>query len=257
MKKPKKSSPSASTRRSRVTASGDDASVPHTVLRPKARLHLADLKPVTPLTETQRAFVTAYQAGTEAMIVQGPPGTGKTFLALWAAIQDALSSKHRRVIVVRSAVPSRSIGFLPGTEGEKLDVYQVPYRDMCARLCGMPDAYARLVAQGTVECVSTSYLRGVTWDDAIVIVDECQNMSEMELHTLMTRIGHRSRILFCGDVGQTDLSHRGDRSGWPMFGRVVMGLPMVTTITYTAEDIVRSPLVKAYLLAWLAQQEQA
>lgn len=209
-----------------------------------------------PLTDTQREFLTAYQSNTDALIVQGPPGTGKTFLALWAALQEALSSKRaRRVILVRSAVPSRSMGFLPGTEAEKLDVYQAPYRDMCARLCGVGDAYARLVTQGTLECVSTSYLRGMTWDDAIVIVDECQNMSEMELHTLMTRMGQRSRILFCGDVGQTDLMKRGDTSGWPVFGRVVMGLPMVATITYTAEDIVRSPLVKAYLLARMAQQE--
>lgn len=224
-------------------------------VRPKARIHLSDLIHLEPLTDTQRAFLTAYQAGTDAMIVQGPPGTGKTFVALWAAVQEALSSKRaRRVIIVRSAVPSRSLGFLPGTEAEKLEVYQAPYRDMCHRLCGVPDAYVRLVAQGTVECVSTSYLRGMTWDDAIVLVDECQNMSDRELHTLMTRMGHRSRILFCGDVGQTDLVGRGDTSGWPVFARVVMGLPMVATITYTAEDIVRSPLVKAYLLARIAQE---
>lgn len=223
---------------------------PPSVLRPKARLHLADLTPITPLTETQHAFVSAYQSGVEALVVQGPPGTGKTFMALWAALQEALSSKRtRRVILVRSAVPSRSIGFLPGSEQEKLDVYQAPYRDMCARLCGVGDALARLVTQGTIECVSTSYLRGMTWDDAVVIVDECQNMSDMELHTLMTRLGQRSRIVFCGDVGQTDLVRAGDRSGWVGFARVVMGLPMVATITYTAEDIVRSPLVKAYLLA--------
>lgn len=241
--------------RRRRAESVEAVTAPTIPLRPKARIHLSDLTPVTPLTETQRAFVEAYQSGTEALVVQGPPGTGKTFLALWAAVQEALSSKRaRRVIIVRSAVPSRSMGFLPGTEQEKLDVYQAPYRDMCARLCGVGDALARLMAQGTVECVSTSYLRGMTWDDAVVIVDECQNMSDMELHTLMTRMGQRSRIVFCGDSGQTDLVRSGDRSGWAGFAQVVMGLPMVATITYTAEDIVRSPLVKAYLLARMAQE---
>jgi phosphate starvation-inducible protein PhoH len=227
-------------------------------LRPKARLHLADLPDLTPLTDTQRAFLSAYATGVEALVVQGPPGTGKTYLTLWAMLHEALSSKRaKRVVMVRSAVPSRSMGFLPGTDQDKLDVYQAPYRDLCARLFTVPDAYTRLVAQGTIEFVSTSYLRGLTWDDALVLVDECQNMSDRELHTIMTRMGARSRLVFCGDHGQTDLVGRNDVSGWPAFARVVMSLPMVATITYTADEIVRSPLVKAYLLARMAPQETA
>lgn len=236
----------------RRDADSADATTP---LRPKAKLYRHDLLDVQPLTETQRAFLTAYGTGAEAMVVQGPPGTGKSFLTFWAMLDEALSSKRaKRVVLVRSAVPSRSMGFLPGTDADKLDIYQAPYRDMGARLFGVGDAYARLVAQGTIEFVSTSYLRGLTWDDALVLVDECQNMSDMELHTLMTRMGQRSRIVFCGDSGQTDLVRSGDRSGWAGFSRVVLSLPMVASITYTADEIVRSPLVKAYLLARLAQQ---
>jgi phosphate starvation-inducible protein PhoH len=251
-KKPRSPVPSARRQQRR------DSILPDTTppLRPKAKLYRHDLLDVQPLTETQRAFLTAYGTGAEAMVVQGPPGTGKSFLTFWAMLDEALSSKRaKRVVLVRSAVPSRSMGFLPGTDADKLDIYQAPYRDMGARLFGVGDAYARLVAQGTIEFVSTSYLRGLTWDDALVLVDECQNMSDMELHTLMTRMGQRSRIVFCGDQGQTDLVRSGDRSGWAGFSRVVMGLPMVVSITYTADEIVRSPLVKAYLLARLAQQE--
>lgn len=220
--------------------------------RPKAVLHRAHLTDISPLTETQRQFVEHYTANTEALIVHGAPGTGKTFLSLYHALNEALTSKRqRRVVIVRSAVPSRSMGFLPGTEDDKLGIYQAPYRDMCGRMFQLADAYDRLTTQGTIEFMSTSYLRGMTWDDAIVLVDECQNMSEMELHTIMTRLGQRSRILFCGDVGQTDLTKASDRSGWPAFVSVLQSLPMVATIEYSADDIVRSPLVKAYLLARL------
>lgn len=238
-------------RKSRQLSSLVDAPTP----RPKAVLHRAHLTEITPLTDTQRQFAEHYTANAEAIIVQGAPGTGKSFLSLYHAVADALTSKRqRRVVIVRSAVPSRSMGFLPGTEDDKLGIYQAPYRDMCGRMFQMADAYDRLVAQGTIEFMSTSYLRGMTWDDAIVIVDECQNMSEMELHTVMTRLGQRSRIIFCGDVGQTDLTKSSDRSGWPAFAAVLQSLPMVKSITYTADDIVRSPLVKAYLLAWIARK---
>lgn len=238
-------------RRSAGASRSEDSSLPITP-RPGPRLTRAQLYDITPLTDAQRRMLDAYASGAEAIIVHGAPGTGKTFLSLYAGIEDALRNKSRRVVVVRSAVPSRSVGFLPGTEEEKLNIYQAPYRDMCARLFPYNDAYDRLCKQGTLEFVSTSYLRGMTWDNAIVVVDEGQNMSDMELHTIMTRLGKQSRIIFCGDVGQTDLTKSSDRSGWSAFVRVVSSLPMSDTIEYHPEDIVRSPLVKAYLLARLA-----
>lgn len=218
--------------------------------RPKALLTRAHLADVTPLTDTQRACCQQYAAGAEVLLWLGTPGTGKTFLAVSQALHDALHTKrHQRIVLVRSAVPSRSVGYLPGTEEDKLAAYQAPYRDICARLFTQVDAYARLVAQGTLEFVSTSYLRGMTWDDAIVIVDECQNMSDMELHTIMTRLGQRSRIIFCGDQGQTDLQRVSDRSGWPTFSEILQAMPMTQVTYFTPDDIVRSPVIKAYILA--------
>ena len=211
------------------------------------RHHMQD---ISPLTKTQRLFIAHYTDQTEALIVDGPPGTGKTFLALYQALDEVLANKHtRRIVLVRSVVPSRSMGFLPGTEEDKMRVYTTPYRDMCAKLFLRNDAYEQLEAQGDIEFMSTSYLRGCTWDDVIVIVDECQNMSGMELHTVMTRLGQRSRILFCGDEGQNDLTHGADRSGWPVFRAILASVPSVVCVTYKTDEIVRSPLVKAYLLA--------
>lgn len=213
-------------------------------------LNRSHLRDITPLTDAQRQLVERYQANTEVIVAIGTPGTGKTFLSLYHALCESLDTKRtKRVVLVRSAVPSRSVGFLPGTEEEKLEAYQAPYRDMCARLFTMTDAYTRLVTQGTIEFASTSYLRGMTWDDAIVIVDECQNMSDMELHTVMTRLGQRSRVVFCGDVGQTDLTRTTDRSGWPAFHIILSRMPMAATIQFQPDDIVRSSLLKAYIMA--------
>jgi len=249
MAKPHRQRQQSSHRRSRQLTQLIDAPS----VKPKSVLNQSHLVEITPLTETQRQFAAHYTDSVEALVVQGAPGTGKTFLSLYHAIAEALASKRRRrVVIVRSAVPSRSMGFLPGSEDDKLGIYQVPYRDMCSRMFQVADAYDRLTAQGTIEFMSTSYLRGMTWDDAIVLVDECQNMSDMELHTIMTRLGQRSRIIFCGDRGQTDLTKSSDRSGWPAFAKILESLPMVVSVMYSAEDIVRSPLVKAYLLSRLA-----
>lgn len=238
-------------RRRRLAQVTEDAPlIPST---PRRRLTSQHLREVTPLTATQRQFVTAYHTEVDAMIVDGPPGTGKTYLSLYHMLHDVLTSKReRRLILLRSAVPSRSMGFLPGTEEDKLRSYSAPYRAMCAHLFQQPEAFDHLVAQHTLEFQSTSYLRGLTWDDALILVDECQNMAPQELHTILTRVGQRSRIVFCGDAGQMDLTSSRDTSGWLAFADRLRTLPMVAQVSYTAEDIVRSSLVKAYLLACLA-----
>lgn len=214
------------------------------------------LQSILPMTQTQRDFVTAYDAGQVACVLHGVAGTGKTFIALYKAFQDVLlKDAARRVIIIRSSVPSREIGFLPGDAAEKMSAYQRPYMDICARLFKHPQAFEKLDAQGQLEFWSTSFVRGVTLDDAIIVVDECQNMTDMELNSIMTRVGARSKILFCGDFRQTDLHKKSDASGLIEFMQTVMTMPQFAVFEFHIEDIVRSPLVKSYILARLAVKD--
>jgi phosphate starvation-inducible protein PhoH len=211
------------------------------------------LQTITPMTETQRAFVSAYDAGGEAFVLHGVAGTGKTFIALYKALQDVIvKSAARRVILIRSSVPSRDIGFLPGDADEKMGAYHRPYMDICARLFKHPQAYEKLAMQEQLEFWSTSFVRGVTLDHAVIVVDECQNMTDMELNSIMTRVGTGSKILFCGDFRQTDLYKKSDASGLIEFMDTVSKMPQFAIFEFGVDDIVRSPLVKSYILARLA-----
>jgi phosphate starvation-inducible protein PhoH len=211
------------------------------------------------MTETQRAFCQAYETrAADAFVLHGVAGTGKTFLALAKALQDILTTPAgRRIVLLRSAVPSRDIGFLPGNEAEKMSAYQKPYLDLCARLVNHPQGFAKLQQQHLLEFWSTSYVRGLTIDDAVIIVDECQNMSDMELNSIMTRVGQRSTIVFCGDFRQTDLKKSSDLSGLSEFMHTVALMPMVDVFEFGLDDIVRSPLVKAYLTARMQVKDRA
>ena len=227
---------------------------------PVSASHLLRLSPLTP---SQSAFMTAYAHGTPCLLLHGMAGTGKTFIAVYKALQDVLMTPvqppdpPRRVILIRSAVPSRDIGFLPGDDAEKMAVYQAPYRDICAKLVQHPQGYQKLVDQKRLEFWSTSFLRGVTIDDAVVIVDECQNMADMELHTIMTRMGKRSRIVWCGDFRQTDLVDQRRRSDGirgsdlRQFMTILRRMPShrFHQIEFGVDDIVRSELVREYLIA--------
>lgn len=213
---------------------------------------------LTPLTPAQEQFVAAFDAGVPCILLHGMAGTGKTFMAVYKALQDALMTptsppeNPRRVIILRSAVPSRDIGFLPGDEDEKLAVYQLPYQDVCAKLVQHPQGFTKLCDQNQLEFWSTSFLRGLTIDNAIVLVDECQNMTDMELHSIMTRLGKNSRIVWCGDFRQTDLNKSGNgSSGLKDFMHILERMPdkRVTRIEFGIDDIVRSALVKDYLIA--------
>jgi len=213
--------------------------------------------PLTPMTDTQRAFCDAYRSkDAAAYVLHGVAGTGKTFLALAHAIEDVLTTPGRRIVLLRSAVPSRDIGFLPGNEAEKMSAYQKPYLDLCARLVNHPQGFQKLQQQQLLEFWSTSYVRGLTIDDAVIVVDECQNMSDMELNSIMTRVGQRSTIVFCGDFRQTDLKKSSDLSGLAEFMETVALMPMVATFEFGLDDIVRSPLVKAYLTARLQVKDR-
>ena len=192
------------------------------------------------------------------IIATGPAGTGKTFIALYKAIEEVLDKNNpfNKIIVVRSAVQSREIGHLPGDVTEKMEIYEQPYRQICETLFGRKDAWDRLEEQGHVTFISTSFIRGMSFDDAIIIVDEMQNMTFEEIDTVMTRVGYRSKIIWCGDYRQTDLNKKkNDVTGILKFFDVAHHMKAFTRIEFTVDDIVRSSLVKDYILAKLKYED--
>ena len=223
-----------------------------TIANNKLKLRLDDMKTIEPLTENQKGFFDAYDES-QIMLLHGIAGTGKTYIALYHALEEVLekSSNFNKVVIVRSAVPSRDIGHLPGDEKEKTEVYTEPYIEICADLFERPDAYQRLLEQKAVQFLITSFVRGITLSNSIIIVDECQNMTDMELNSIMTRVGDRSKILFCGDFRQTDLYKKHDMSGLKKFMVIADMMPNFKTFEFGVNDIVRSAIVKEYILARL------
>jgi predicted ribonuclease YlaK len=184
-------------------------------------------------------------------MLHGAAGTGKTFIALYKALEEVMdkSNSYEKVVIVRSVVPSREIGHLPGDEKEKTDVYLAPYKAVCKDLFNTEQAYERLVEQKNIEFLITSFVRGITIDNAVIIVDECQNMNFQELSSIITRVGEGSRIVFCGDFKQTDLNKRHDQSGLREFVEVINRMPSFRNVEFGIDDIVRSSLVKEFIVA--------
>lgn len=222
------------------------------------KLKIDNLKTFDPLTENQRLFFDAYKRGDYFIALHGVAGTGKTFCALYKALEEVMdkSNPFRKVIMVRSAVQGREIGHLPGDVSEKMEIYQQPYRQICETLFGRKDAWDRLEEQGFVEFISTSFIRGMSFDDAIIIVDECQNLTFEEIDTVMTRVGYRSKIIWCGDYRQTDLNKKkNDMSGILKFFDIAYHMKAFTRIEFMPDDICRSSLVKDYILAKLQYED--
>ena len=186
----------------------------------------------------------------------GSAGTGKTFISLYLALNDIFDLKKPfdKVVLVRSLIPTREIGFLPGDEEDKAALYQVPYQNMVQFMFEMPNEqsfnnlYDRLKGQGSLYFLSTSFLRGLTFDNAIIIVDECQNMNFHELDTIITRVGQDSKIVFCGDFDQTDLVKQNERNGLHDFMRILEEMDEFNVTEFTLGDIVRSGFVRSYLI---------
>lgn len=227
------------------------------VINNKLKISIDDLKTIAPLTLNQKKFFELYKTS-KILLLHGVAGTGKTYIALYKALEEALDkpNHNKKVVIVRSAVPSREIGHLPGDEKEKTEVYKQPYIEICSDLFGRRDAFQRLQEQHHVEFMITSFVRGITLEESVIIVDECQNMTDMELNSIVTRVGKNSKIIFCGDFRQTDLYRKTDMSGLKKFMVIADMMPSVKTIEFQISDIVRSPLVKEYILARMAYEEQ-
>lgn len=206
------------------------------------------LKRFQPLTDNQRNTFAAYEDG-KHLLLTGTAGTGKSFLSLYLGMTDIMDNKtHQKLVIVRSVVPTRDMGFLPGSNKEKSKVYEAPYYSIFSELFGRGDAYEYLKTKNIVEFMSTSFVRGITINDSVIVVDELQNMTPQELHSIFTRIGKNCRVIFAGDIKQTDLNPRKEESGFKDFFRVVNRIPDFQSIEFTRDDIVRSSLVKSYII---------
>jgi phosphate starvation-inducible protein PhoH and related proteins len=209
--------------------------------RNKHNNDIFELYEIEPLTKNQ---LLAFESD-KNLVLCGSAGTGKTFVSCYLAFDDIIKNHYARLILIRSAVSTRDIGFLPGTEEEKAKVYEEPYYAIFGEIFQRGDAYKILKEKGWLEFMITSYIRGLTINDSVVIVDECQNMTLHELDSIITRIGQNCRIIFCGDFKQSDLKTNGMHD----FLKVLRAMNEFDVIEYTVDDIVRSEFVKNYLIA--------
>ena len=221
----------------------------------KIEITNSDLVKIEPVTDNQKLVFESYNKG-KNQFLYGCAGTGKTFITLYLAMQEVLrnDTPYDRVVMVRSLIPTREIGFLPGDEEDKAALYQVPYSNMVQFMFKQPNEqafsmlYDRLKTQGSFYFLSTSFLRGLTFDNSIIIVDECQNLNFHELDTIVTRVGQDSKIMFCGDFMQTDLSKVNERNGLHDFLRILEEMEEFNCLEFNIGDIVRSGFVRNYLI---------
>jgi phosphate starvation-inducible protein PhoH len=214
------------------------------------RQNFLTLEPIQPITTNQELMFKAYEQG-QFLLVHGYPGTGKTFLALYLALNEALSGTSARdqVLIIRSSVASRDQGFLPGKPNEKGRVFEAPYIDICEELFGRQNVYESLKSQKIIQFTTTSYLRGITFRNSIVYLDEVQNMSDIEINTVLTRIGEGCRVIVTGDIRQTDLQFDREKEGFRNFLHIAESIPIFSRIEFGIDDIVRSGFVKDYIIA--------
>lgn len=208
------------------------------------------LKHINPITNNQNKTFDAYSRN-KNLLLHGSAGTGKTFISLYLALSDVLDEieNYNKVVIVRSVVPTRDMGFLPGNAKEKSKVYEAPYYAICTELFGRGDAYDILKQKNLIEFQTTSFIRGITFNNCIVVLDEMQNCTFQELDSVLTRIGDNCKIVFSGDFKQSDLIKDNDRSGILNFMKILKRIRSFDHIEFTKEDIVRSELVKDYIIA--------
>lgn len=217
----------------------------------RKKIHHKDLIQFQPLTPTQyRLFETFTTYKDKQLALIGSAGTGKTFCAFFLALDELLQfESYDKIIIVRSTVPTRDCGFLPGDLDEKSQVYELPYYGICDELFKFSKSYDTLKRLNKVEFMTSAFLRGTTFNNCLIIVDECQNFSWEELYTVTTRVGHNSRIIFCGDTKQDDLHYiKYDRSGFARFKSIIESMESFEILNFTADDIVRSSFVKEFII---------
>ena len=225
-------------------------------MRRKKPIDSDKLDKIVPLTENQSKFFEAFNEG-KHLVAYGSAGTGKTFIALYNALKDVFNeiTPSEKIYLVRSLVATREIGFLPGDHEDKASLYQIPYKNMVQSMFNLDTdieydmLYGKLKEQETISFWSTSFIRGTTFDNAILIIDEFQNLNFHELDSIITRVGENTRIIFCGDAKQSDLTKQNERNGIDSFMNILRRMSSVELVEFNTDDIVRSGLVKEYLVA--------
>lgn len=202
---------------------------------------------VKPKTSAQADAIHSWCYG-QNLLMHGYAGTGKTYIGLYLAIQDVLKEAYKKVVIVRSAVPTRDVGFLPGTLKQKMEIYELPYKSIVNDLFRRGDAYDILKNKDMLEFLSTSYVRGTTLDNCVVVVDEINNMTFHELDSVITRLGKNTGIVLCGDFRQSDLKWLDEQQGLEHFMNIIKDIPLFDHIEFGEQDIVRSELVKQYII---------
>lgn len=208
--------------------------------------NLIDFQPQTPNQEiAHKSWIDG-----DHLVLAGTAGTGKTYLALSLAFRDVLDedTDYSNVVIVRSIVSTRDPGHLPGTKEEKESAFYGPYKSICEELFEDPAAFDKLLASKMVAFNSTSFIRGTTWNNAIVVVDEMQNLNYHELDTVITRVGKNCRIIFCGDYRQTDFKYQDEKEGIFKFMHIIEHMNNFSIVTFSWQDIVRSGLVRDYIM---------
>jgi len=206
-----------------------------------------NLLDIIPLTTNQRKTFGAFHNG-KNLFLHGVAGSGKTFISIYLSLKEIEKGHYDKIIIYRSTVPSRDMGFMPGNSKEKTRVYEAPYYSIFSKLYNRGDAYDILKRTGAVDFESTAFVRGITIENAIVIVDEMQNMSAQELNSLITRVGDNCKVIFCGDIRQTDLDKRRETTGLCDFYKIIESMSSFELVEFVVDDIVRSKLVKEYIL---------
>ena len=208
-----------------------------------------DMFEFEPQTTNQRIAYDAWDDD-DNLVLTGSAGTGKTFVAMYLAIEAVLTKEtpYDRVVIVRSVVPTRDMGFLPGTIEEKKEVFETPYKAICNELFGDVNIYDRMIANNQLQFTTTSFIRGLTIDNAVVIVDEMQNLNFHELDSVITRVGTNCRVIFSGDYLQSDFKDPAERDGIQRFLRIIDQLKNFSVVSFNWHDIVRSDFLRDYIM---------
>ena len=220
-----------------------------TAVKKLPRLKVENLQRFDPLSDNQSQAFHAYHKGNN-LILSGSAGTGKTFIAMYLAMREIMDkdSPYKKIVIIRSIVPTRDIGFLPGDEEEKKQAYMLPYIEICQELFNDKQAFEKLQDNGQIDFLSTSFIRGTTLNNAVIILDEMQNCIFRELDTVITRVGNRARFIMCGDYYQSDFDKKTDKEGILNFLKIVDSMNSFRHIEFTWADIVRSDFVRDYIV---------